>query len=274
VILLKLYTAGVEATINGLKIAYDDSGESHLPPLIFIHAFPLSRDMWKAQISALKGRARLICYDIRGFGASAAGDGQQTLEFFVDDLFALMDHLKLVKAALCGLSMGGYIALRAAERTPARISALVLCDTRSEADGNEAKIKRALSIKAVKQGGAAAFAETFVKAVFAPASLAEKPEAVAAAKKIIAETSPLGICGALLALGGRTDTTAALPAIGVPTLILVGEHDALTPPDAARALAKKIAGSELQIIRGAGHMSNLENPTEFNKRLSDFLAGL
>ena len=262
----------MKETINGLTVVFEDTAEVDLSPVVFIHAFPLSLEMWRPQLETLEGRARTIAYDIRGFGGSSPGDGQSPLEFFVDDLLALMDHLNIDKAALCGLSMGGYIALRAAERAPGRVSALVLCDTRSEGDGNEAKIKRALAIKSVKRNGAAAFAETFVQSAFAPKTLSGKPDLVAFAKKIIADTSPIGICGGLLALGGRTDTTAALGQIRVPTLILVGEHDALTPPSASQAMAKSISGAELHLIPGAGHMSNLENPGEFNLRLGDFLA--
>jgi pimeloyl-ACP methyl ester carboxylesterase len=260
----------METIINGCRMGYDDSGETNLAPVIFIHAFPLNRSMWRGQIDALKGNARRIAYDVRGFGESDAGDGLNPFEIFVDDLFALMDRLKLEKAALCGLSMGGYIALRAIERSPERVSALVLCDTRSEADGNEAKVKRAMSMKAVKQGGAAAFAETFVKLVFAVSTQESQPELVEHTKMTIGRTSPIAIRGAMMAMTGRTDTTAALAAIKAPTLILVGEHDAVTPVAASQSMAEKIKGAELRVIPGAGHMSNLENPAEFNRWLSAF----
>jgi 3-oxoadipate enol-lactonase len=260
----------MEAVINGSRMGYDDSGEGSLPPVVFIHAFPLNRGMWRGQVDALKGKARCIAYDVRGFGESDGGDGLNPFEVYVDDLLALLDRLKLDKATLCGLSMGGYIALRTVERAPERVMALILCDTKSEADGNEAKVKRALTVKAVKRDGPAVFADTFVKSVFAEATFKDQPQLVEHAKMTIGRTSSLGIRGALLAMAGRTDTTAALSSIKVPTLILVGEHDAVTPPAASQAMADKIKGAELHVIPKAGHMSNLENPLEFNRRLAGF----
>jgi pimeloyl-ACP methyl ester carboxylesterase len=167
--------------------------------------------------------------------------------------------------------MGGYIALRAAERHADRIRALVLCDTRSEADPNEAKVKRAGQAKTVKQTGSKEFAEGFVKAVFAPGTFQSNPKAVETIKGLIANTSPLAIAGTLLALAARTDTTASLSAIKVPTLIMVGELDTLTPPAASESMHKLIKGSKLHVIPRAAHMSNLENTDDFNSHLIEFL---
>ncbi len=220
---------------------------------------------------ALPNHFRAITYDVRGHGGSDVGDGQYTIEFFVDDLISLLDHLVIEKAVLCGLSMGGYIALRAYERHPERFKALVLCDTKSEADTNEGKIKRSATLKTVKTEGVGVFAEEFVKTIFDPETCQTHPEIVESIKHTIRSTSPIGICGAVLALATRTDTTGVLSKIQVPTLILVGEHDKLTPPSDSEALQRQIAGSQLQTIRKAGHMSNLENAPEFNKHLIDFL---
>lgn len=167
--------------------------------------------------------------------------------------------------------MGGYIALRAIERNPDRFSALVLCDTMSAADSNEAKIKRANSIKQIKKEGVERYAEGFLKAVFAPQTYDTKPDIIDGTKRTILSNSPLGICGALLALAGRTDTTEALPKLNIPTLILVGEHDAVTPPSAAKSMHDKIPNSKLYVIDNAAHMSNLENPKVFNEHLLGFL---
>ena len=110
---------------------------------------------------------RIITYDLRGHGQSEVGDGQYTIELFVDDLVALLDHLKITKTILCGFSMGGYIALRAIVRNPDRFNALILCDTMSAADSNEAKIRRASSMELIKREGVERYAEAFLKAVFA-----------------------------------------------------------------------------------------------------------
>lgn len=221
-----------------------------------------------------KKRLRIITYDLRGHGKSDVGDGQYTIELFVDDLMALLDYLKLTKAILCGFSMGGYIALRAIERNPDRFSALVLCDTMSAADSTEAKLRRANTIKQIKREGVERFAEGFLKAVFARQTFDAKPEIIDEIKRTILSNSPLGICGALLAMAGRTDTTEGLSKINVPTLILVGEHDAVTPPSAAKSMHERIPNSKLYLIDNAGHMSNLENPSVFNEHLTRFLEGI
>ncbi len=243
-------------------------------PVVFLHAFPLASAMWRPQLEAVGGKYRALAYDTRGFGKSDPGDGVYLLEAFVDDLIAFLDGEKIEKAVLCGLSMGGYVALRAAERNPERVAALVLADTRSDADGNEAKLKRAKGADAIARLGLDAYAGTFLKSVLAPRTLAENPALVESLRKIIVANPPLGVRAALIAMAGRTDTTASLAAIRVPTLILVGEEDLPTPPALARGLHEAIAGSRLEIIPGAGHFSNLENPEAFNRALLAFLDSL
>src|SRR3989344_4164876 len=189
---------------QGDRIGYAEHGPSGKIPVVFIHGFPFNQAMWKPQVQAFKNAYHLITYDNRGHGQSEAGDGQYMIEFFVDDLMGLLDHLKIQKAVLCGLSMGGYIALRAVERTPERVCALVLCDTRCEADSNEAKLKRAAAIITVKEKGVPTFAEGVLKTVFAPKSFETRPQDVEAVRKMILSNPPLGISGALLALASRT----------------------------------------------------------------------
>jgi 3-oxoadipate enol-lactonase len=257
--------------LNKCIINYTERGLPQGIPVVFVHGFPFDHTMWEPQMKALPNHFRAITYDVRGHGGSDVGDGQYTIEFFVDDLIALLDHLVIEKAILCGLSMGGYIALRAYERHPMRFKALVLCDTRSEADTNEGRIKRSATLKTVKTDGVGVFADEFVKAIFDPETFQTHPETVESIKRTIRSTSPIGISGAALALAARTDTTGVLSKIQVPTLILVGEHDKLAPPSASETMQRQITGSELQMIRKAGHMSNLENAPEFNKHLIDFL---
>lgn len=257
-----------------METHYIDRGDPKGLPVVLIHGFPFSHEMWEPQVAALKARYRVIAYDVRGHGKSSVGDGLYTLEYFVDDLLGLLDRLKVGKAVLCGLSMGGYIALRALERAPERVRALILCDTRSEADGNQGKVLRAGAMKAVAENGVPAFAEGFATPLFAPATLAAARPCVEKVKALIRANSPLGIRGTLLALAARTDATAFLPSIKVPTLILVGEKDVLTPPALSEAMHKAIPGSRLRALPEAGHLSNLENPAAFNAALLEFLGGL
>lgn len=260
------------ASVNGINLNYDDIGNKDALPIVLVHGFPFSSEMWKGQMQMLQEKnLRIITYDLRGHGNSGAGDGQYTIELFVDDLIALMDHLNITKTILCGFSMGGYVALRAIERNPERFSALILCDTVSAADSNEAKLRRAASIKAIKEKGVGPFAEGFLKAVFAPQSFSARADALDEMRKIIQSNSAVGICGALLAMAGRTDTTEALGKIRVPTLVIVGEHDSVTPLASAQIMNNKIPNSKLQVIGGAAHMSNMENPAAFNECVARFL---
>jgi 3-oxoadipate enol-lactonase len=259
---LLLQDAGIEYEIYGHRTGI---------PVLFIHGFPFNRSMWEPQIDALKNHYYLVSYDIRGHGKSGIGDGQYTIELFVDDLIALLDHLKINRAVMVGLSMGGYIALRTVERHPDRVRGLVLCDTRSEADSNEGKIRRATQAKTLKQSGTQPFAQAFIGGLFYQSTFSNQPQVVTSIRSIIEQTSPLSIAGTLIALAGRTDTTSALYSIRVPTLILVGKHDTLTPVSASSAMKEKIPGAEMHIIPHAAHLSNLENTEEFNMHLISFL---
>lgn len=260
------------AYLHGDPFNYVDVGNPAGMPVVFVHGFPFSHVMWKPQLDVVGKLHRAIAYDLRGHGDSYVGDGQYTIEGHVDDLVALLDHLHIQKVVIVGLSMGGYIALRGLERNPERFRAAVLCDTRSEADGNEGKLKRFAAIKAIKRDGPAAFADGFVKMVFAPSTLQENPPIVERIRTIINRTSDLSIAGTQLALAARTDTTPSLAHIKIPTLILVGELDVTTPPPDSQSLHKRISGSELHIVPNAAHLSNMENPDFFNEKLLAFLS--
>ncbi len=261
----------MKVVVNKTRLNFIDVGDSGAIPVVLIHGFPLNHEMWNPQIDFLKRNFRAVVYDIRGHGDSDVEDGLYTIEFFVDDLIGLMDHLKIEKAVLCGLSMGGYISLRAAERNPERLQALILCDTKAEADSNEAKLKRAASIRSIKDEGLGQFAESQVRSLLAPQTFNRSPTIVETIRKMILRNSPLGICGALLAMAGRTDTTVTLPKIKVPTLILVGEQDTLTPPPLSKAMYETIPNSKIHIIPEAAHLSNLENPSRVQQAFQRFL---
>jgi len=262
---------GVEAFVNRLKLFYTDAGKTTAPAVVFIHGFPFDHTMWQEQVAILEDTFRVITYDQRGHGQSPTGDGQYIFEQFVDDLIGLLDILGIQQAILCGLSMGGYVALRAMEREPSRFRGLVLCDTRSEADSNEGKLKRAASIRTITEKGTVTFVDGFLKSIFTPESFTAKPQAVAQIRQVMLSNTAKGICGTQIALATRTDTTALLANIKVPTLILVGKEDPITPPEAARSMHERIQGSILVEIPGASHLSNIENPALFNESLKRFL---
>jgi 3-oxoadipate enol-lactonase len=257
-------------THNG-RIAFETHGEKKEKRIVFIHGFPFDRSMWNEQARLLSRDHFVVSFDIRGHGESDQGSGQYLIEFFADDLIALLDHLDLSTVCLCGLSMGGYTALRAIEREPSRFSGLVLCDTKSTGDTNPAKLNRANQIKTILAGKKAEFAEAQLKALFAPESFSRNGRAVEKIRKTILSTGDNVLVGTLIALAARMDMTDSLSKISVPTLVIVGENDKVTPPSDAELMHSKIRGATLAVIRGAGHISNLENSQEFNSALQNFL---
>lgn len=251
-----------------LPITYSESGSPHLPPLILIHGFPLNSLMWSEQVEVLQKTHRVITYDLRGLGKSVGVETLFTMEMLSNDLLQLMDQLDLKSTRALGFSMGGYVLLRAREKAPERFSALILVDTQSAADSDETKIKRSATIEAIKEKGLEPFADTFLKGVLNHTQNIDK------VRSMITGADKLGVIGALLALISRTDTTKSLSQITIPTLIIVGDKDSITPPATAMKMQEAIPKSELKMIEGAGHLSNIDNPSAFNKVLTEFLGKL
>ena len=217
------------ATINGMQMAYHDEGRGR--PLLLVHAFPLNSAMWRRQIDALAPRYRVIAPDLRGFGASAPGTGAGSLDQHADDLAALLDHLGLERAAVAGLSMGGYISFALWRRHRGRVAALILADTRAGADSEEGRQGREQNARLAEERGPGALAEQMLPKLLsgnAPAALHDE------LRHIIEGNDRAGIAAALRAMAARPDSTALLPSIDVPTLVIVGTEDALTPPSEAR----------------------------------------
>jgi 3-oxoadipate enol-lactonase len=255
--------------IDGISV-YDYGDPSHVP-IVFIHGFPFSAAMWDHQIAALSKNYYCVTYDVRGLGRSEVGDGQYTIEMLVDDLFRIIDELELERPVAVGLSMGGYIALRAVEKRATRFRGLVLCDTKSEADDNPGKLARAQAIKTVNSHGLQAYAPILVSLCFSEDAEQERPQLYRDALDQVGGQNPVGVKGCLLAMAGRTDTTVSLSKINLPSLLVVGQNDRLTPPALMRSMQDKIAGSELAEIEEAGHMAPLENPVAVNRALERFL---
>lgn len=262
------------ARVSGVDTAYVRVGKVGGVPVVFIHGYPFSKEMWAPQLEALAPVADCVAYDIRGFGESSHGSARLSIDLFVDDLIDLIDSLQLIMPVAVGLSMGGYIALRAYERFPARFRGLVLCDTRSDADGEEGRRRRQETMRGIEERGSEAFADDFLKRAFAASSLATSAAAVEHIRTTILRTAPEVLIEGQMALMRRHDTTPILPLIRIPVLVLVGEEDALTPPAVSRAMAEQITDSELHVIPGAGHLSNLENPPVFCAHLGTYLARL
>ncbi len=261
----------ISLTVNNLNLSYSDHGPDDTPVIIFIHGFPFNKSMWSIQVDALNDNYRVIAYDIRGHGQSAEGNEDFTIDSFVNDLISLLDALKIDKAVLCGLSLGGYIALNAVEKHPERFEALVLSDTQCVSDTPEAKEKRIMAIESIRENGVEKFADEMIKKLFAPDSFSTKKKEIAAVKEMIMNTSEHSLCNTLNALAERKETCSHLHKINMPVLIMVGKEDKITPPAAARLLHDNIQNSYLTILEHAGHLTNMENPEEFNIHLKIFL---
>ncbi len=258
-------------TIKDLFISYSDDGNESDPVIVFIHGFPLDKSMWKDQIENFRNKYRVITYDVRGFGNSEAGTEELSIDLFVSDLRRFLDALNLTKVILCGFSMGGYIALRAAEEFPERFDALILCDTQCYADTPEAKEKRLKSISAIKRDGIELYADQVLSGFFFADSIDTRSKEIIEVRRMIESTSPEVICNTLVALADRSETCSHLGKIEIPVLILVGSEDTVTPPSAAKFMQSKIAGSVLHHIKKSAHLSSMDNPIDFNKHIEDFL---
>ncbi|MES2654893.1 MAG: alpha/beta hydrolase [Bacteroidota bacterium] len=268
-------TKGYNLTIpvNNFQLSYNDIGEGSTP-IIFMHGYPFDKTMWQPQLDFLKSSHRSISFDIRGFGKSTDEESHLSIDLFGEDLIALMDKLNIDKAIVCGLSMGGFIALNAQKRFPDRFAALILCDTQCIADTAEVKEKRNKIINEIAVDGVAPFNEGFIKNVFHKDSLSNKKELVEQLRSVVFANSPHIITMGQTALAERSETCSTLNEITIPTLIICGREDIVTPLAQSEMMHKDIKGSILHVIDNAGHVSNLEQPDEFNKHLLDFLTTL
>ncbi len=256
--------------VSDFNLSYDDLGEGDIP-VIFLHGYPFSKEMWKQQLEFLQSTHRVIACDIRGFGKSTYEEGTLSMDLFADDLVTFMYKLQIEKAIICGLSMGGYIALNAIQRFPTYFEALILCDTQCIADTPEGKEKRYKVIEDIKANGVKEFNEKFIKSVFHKDTLSNKKDLVENLRTVVFANSQEVIIAGLTALAERSETCSTLDAIKIPTLILCGREDEVTPLAQSESMHQSIERSRLHVIEKAGHVSNLEQPDEFNQQLLDFL---
>lgn len=257
-------------SIHGVRLAVEDQGTGL--PLLLVHGFPLDHTMWDAQLEVLSRRCRVIAPDLRGFGQSGVTEGSVTMEQFADDLDALLDALAVAEPiALCGLSMGGYIALAFWRKHRSRLRGLVLCDTKASADTPEAAAARRETAGRVLREGPALLADSMLPKLVAPATLDGRPEIVAAVRRVILAADPRGIAAAQRGMAERPDSSSLLPQIDCPALLLGGQHDVLSPPDQMRAMAGEMPQARFVTIADAGHLAPLENPAKANLAMLEFL---
>jgi 3-oxoadipate enol-lactonase len=257
--------------INNLNIAYTDAGIGR--PIVLIHGYPFNRSLWNEQVEALSSTCRVIAPDLRGFGESDAA-ATATMNEMAHDVAQLMDHLEITQAAIGGLSMGGYVALAFYKQFPSRVRALVLADTRAQADNEEAKQNREQQARKALDEGMAGIADSMLPKLLTPETVSKHPEIVKRVRDMMLKTKPEGAAAALRGMAERDDQTDLLAKVAVPSLILVGAEDAITPVADSEKMHQGIAGSRLVVLENAGHVSNLERTEQFNEAMLGFMKEL
>ncbi|HRE40906.1 MAG TPA: alpha/beta hydrolase [Ignavibacteria bacterium] len=257
-----------EHNISGIKVYdYGDGKQT----IIFIHAFPLCSVQWESQVEFFKNKYRVITYDIRGLGYSLYSDNfPLMMEDHSKDLLEICSELKLSKPIVCGLSIGGYIILRAIQIKPELFSKVILANTRAENDTNEILIARHTIISQMKKGKKDLFLNQFLKNVISEKSYSND-KIKNRIREVMSYQTPEGIASTANALATRTDNVSSLKNIDVPVLIISSDEDKTTPVEFSNTLKSEIKNSELEIIKGVGHISNMEAPEKFNEIIERFL---
>ena len=260
----------MKVQINGINIDYTDQGTGD--PLVFIHAFPLSKRMWEPQVRALSKDYRVITLDLRGHGESETLLWNFTLEDYAKDVHALLHYLDIRRATFIGLSMGGYILFAFYRMFSDIVQALVLADTRAQADNEEGKAGRLAMAQTAYKEGPSIIADMMIPKLLSAATVEHQQDLVDQTRTMILGNEASGIVVDLMAMAARPDSTSVLSQISCPTLLIVGEDDVPTPPSESHYMAERIQQAQLVIIPRAGHLSNLEQPEAFNQALATFFS--
>lgn len=255
--------------VDDIQMAYTDTGLGL--PVVLLHGYPFNRSLWSEQVNALSNSYRVITPDLRGMGETDATQGPATMNQMAQDVAALLDQLEISRAVVGGLSMGGYVALAFYKQFPSRVRALVLTDTRAQADTEEGKQTRFQLAEKARAEGMAGIADSMLPKLLTPETVSKRPEVVKRVRDMMLKTKPEGAAGALLGMAERDDQTPLLSQISCPTLIMVGQEDPITPVQDSEKMHHEIAGSRLVVIENAAHVSNLERTEQFNEELTRFL---
>jgi 3-oxoadipate enol-lactonase len=256
--------------VNGTALHYLDAGRGSSAVLL-LHAFPLHAGMWAAQVAALSRHHRVIAPDYRGLGQSGPPPAATTMGLLAEDVRALLGHLRLERVGVAGLSMGGYLAFAVWRSLPGMVRGLAFCDTKAGADTPEGAAGREAFAKSTLEHGLAWVADQMVPKLLKPSP---DPAAVKEVRQLVGSGSPAGVAAAQRGMAQRPDSTPTLATICVPTLVVVGEEDGLTPPAEARKIADGVRGARLVTVPGAGHLPCIENPAPFTAALEAWAAEL
>ncbi len=269
--MLRAATASVgERTLRWLEAGEPASADV----IVWLHAFPLSAQMWAPQLAATRPGWRAIAPDLAGLGGTTDFAGTPSIDDFARDVAALLDRLAVNSAVIGGLSMGGYAALACHRLAPDRLRGLVLADTRSAADTPAGRTAREGMRDVVASRGPRGVADEMLPKLLGATTHTTRPDVAITVRALIEANTAAGVDRAIQRLRDRPDATSQLQHVAVPALVIVGEEDAITPVDDARALARGIPHASLTILPGAGHLSNLETPDAFNQVVNSWLGNL
>lgn len=249
-------------------VKFIDSGRG--PTVLWVHGYPLSGKIFASQ-SSMPG-FRHVIPDLPGFGSTPARGPRSTIDDFADAVLKLADDRRVSRFVLAGHSMGGYIALAIMRKAADRVGALILLDTKEIADTDKARADRLKTIQEVEKGGPGVVVEAMLPKLLGAQTSRSNPALVREVRQILETASPDGITSALSAMASRPDSTAAARSTKVPTLIIAGADDTLTPVSDAERMHGLIEGSELVIIPGAGHLPTMENSQLTTGVIAEFLA--
>ena len=240
--------------------------------MLLLHGFPFDKSMWADQVDALNAAGfRAIAPDLRRLGETKSTREISAMDDMARDAGALLDQLQIEQAIVCGLSMGGYVALEFVHLFPERVSGLVLAGTRAPADNEQERAAREQQVQTMLRAGMVPISIATLPKLLAAGTLHEKPKVVKEVRRMITQTDPKGAAAAQRGMAARRDYTGDLSNVTVPTLIIVGREDPIRPLSDAQFLHEQITNSRLEVIEDAAHLANMEQPEVFNRALIEFL---
>jgi pimeloyl-ACP methyl ester carboxylesterase len=259
--------------VNNLSLAYEERGEGR--PLLFIHGYPFNKRLWQPQLDGLQDAARLLAPDLRGHGESQAVSGPYWMDTLAGDLQAFLDAVHATRpTVICGLSMGGYVAMAFYRQYGPHAAGLILAATRAGADSASGREQRDEAAHLAQEEGVPAIVESMLPKLLSPKTYDRSPDLVEYVRQMMLGTSLDGILGDLMGMKERPASWTTLEVIDLPVLILQGADDQIISYDEAQAMHEALANSQLEVIPDAGHLLNLEQPERFNQAVRRFVQSL